>query len=178
MKRMSRLICAGLGMAALCFSPSDGRAQNIVSAYVTFYGFDDNDDGNPSHLGTSIISHASVHGAAREDIGTYEQPGTLATDSGFIKPGTKVYVPALQRYYVMEDTCVECSQDWSQSKPHVDLYVSGRGPELVNCEERLTMESAKIVIDPPSNLPVKLGSACNSHEAVAPSAALEVINNE
>jgi hypothetical protein len=164
MKRVSRLICAGFGMAAVCASTSVGHAQNVISAYVTFYGFDDNDDGNPSHLGTGIISHATVHGAASEDIGTYEHPGTLATDRGFIEPGTKVYVPALQRYYVMEDTCVECSQDWLQSKPHVDLYVSGTGPELASCEERLTMVRTKIIIDPTSDLPVKPGSACNSNK--------------
>jgi hypothetical protein len=140
---------------------SGGHAQEVVSSYVTFYGFDDNDDGNPSHLATGIISNASIHGFANEDLGTYERPGTLATDTSFLAPGTKIYVPALQRYYVMEDTCVECSEDWAQNKPHVDLYVSGTGPELAACENRLTMESTKIIIDPPSDLPIKFGSACN-----------------
>ena len=95
-------------------------------------------------------------------LGTYERPGTLATDINFMLPGTKIYVPALQRYYVMEDTCVECSEDWRRSKPHVDLYVSGTGSELAACENRLTMERTKIVIDPPPDLPVKAGSACES----------------
>jgi hypothetical protein len=140
---------------------SGGHTKEVVSSYVTFYGFDDNDDGNPANLGTGIISHASIHGFANEDLGTYERPGTLATDKRFLAPGTKVYVPALQRYYVMEDTCIECSEDWSQNKLHVDLYVSGTGPELVACEDRLTMKSTKIIIDPPSDLPVKTGSACN-----------------
>jgi hypothetical protein len=139
-----------------------GHAQEVVSSYVTFYGFDDNDDGNPAHLGTGIISNASIHGFANEDLGTYERPGTLATDQSFLVPGTKVYVPALQRYYVMEDTCVECSEDWAQDKLHVDLYVSGTGPELAACENRLTMQSTKIIIDPPSDLPVRTGSACNA----------------
>jgi hypothetical protein len=124
---------------------SDGRAQNeMVLSYVTFYGFDDNDDGNPTHLGTDVISHAAVHDSANEDLGTYERPGTLAADVGFLSPGTKVYVPALERYYVMEDTCRECSEDWLQNKPHIDLYVSGTGPELVACQERLTMESQNL----------------------------------
>ena len=89
-------------------------------------------------------------------------PGTLAADVGFLSPGTKVYVPALARYYVMEDTCRECSEDWLQSKPHIDLYVSGTGPELAACQERLTMESAMIYIDPPPGLPVRPWSACRS----------------
>ena len=149
-------------LAALWSLTSDGCAQEVVSSYVTFYGFDDNDDGNPTHLGTGIISHATIHGFANEDLGTYEKPGTLATDINFVSPGTKVYVPALKRYYVMEDTCVECSEDWLRSKAHVDLYVSGTGPELSACEDRLTMERTKIIIAPPPDLPVRVESACKS----------------
>ena len=158
-----RCALAVLATVILLSSPtSEGRAQEVVSSYVTFYGFDDNDDGHPTHLGTGIISNAAIHGFANEDLGTYERPGTLATDASFLAPGTKVYVPELERYYVMEDTCVECSEDWSQNKPHVDLYVSGTGPQLAACEDRLTMDNTEIIIDPPSNLPVKAGSACNA----------------
>jgi len=163
MRETGRCALAVLATVTLLSSPtSEGRAQEVVSSYVTFYGFDDNDDGHPTHLGTSIISNATIHGFANEDLGTYERPGTLATDASFLTPGTKVYVPELQRYYVMEDTCVECSEDWSQNKLHVDLYVSGTGHQLAACEDRLTMDNAEIVIDPPSNLPVKAGSACNA----------------
>jgi len=162
MRELSRRVLAVLTtLASLSSVTSEGRAQEVVSSYVTFYGFDDNDDGNPTHLGTDVISSAAVHSRANEDVGTYERPGTLATDANFLTPGTKVYVPALERYYVMEDTCVECSEDWSQNKLHVDLYVSGTGRELAACEDRLTMESTTIIIDPPSDLPVKAGSACN-----------------
>jgi hypothetical protein len=161
MKNLSRCAFVVLLMLAAMLLASNGRAQEVVSSYVTFYGFDDNDDGNPTHLGTAIISNASIHGFANEDLGTYDRPGTLATDEGFLAPGTRVYVPALQRYYVMEDTCIECSEDWSQNKLHIDLYVSGTGTELASCENRLTMDRAEIVINPPSNLPVKAGSACD-----------------
>ena len=70
-----------------------GPQHEVVLSYVTFYGFDDNDDGNPTHLGTDVISHASVHDSANADLGTYERPATQAADVGFLSPGTKVYVP-------------------------------------------------------------------------------------
>ena len=163
MKRMIRLALQALAtLVTPCSVINPGNTQEVVSSYVTFYGFDDNDDGNPAHVGTAIISHAAIHGFADEDLGTYERPGTLAADINFVPPGTKVYVPALERYYVMEDTCVECSEDWSQNKLHVDLYVSGTGPELAACEDRLTMESTEIIINPPSDLPVRAGSACDN----------------
>ena len=161
MKRMIRLALQALAtLVTLCSVINPGNTQEVVSSYVTFYGFDDNDDGNPAHVGTAIISHAAIHGFADEDLGTYERPGTLAADINFVPPGTKVYVPALERYYVMEDTCRECSKDWLLSRPHVDLYVSGTGRELAACEDRLTMESTKIIINPSPDLPVKSGSAC------------------
>lgn len=147
-------------LVALMSALPAAAASQVVSAYVTFYGFDDNDDGDPSNTGTDIVSHPSLHQGANEDLGTFERPGTLAADIDFLTPGTKVYVPALHRYYIMEDTCRECSVHWKKKKPHVDLYVSGTGRELAECEERLTMESAVIIIDPPPGLPVKEGSAC------------------
>ena len=159
---MSRLALEAIAtLLALWSVTNQGSAQEVVSSYVTFYGFDDNDDGDAAHLGSDIISHATIHESASEDLGTYERPGTLATDINFVSPGTIVYVPALKRYYVMEDTCRECSKDWLHSRPHVDLYVSSTGPELAACEDRLTMESTKIIINPPPDLPVKSGSACH-----------------
>ena len=63
MKKTSRFALGTLAtLTAFCVLPSDGWAQNeVVLSYVTFYGFDDNDDGNPTHLGTDVISHAAVH---------------------------------------------------------------------------------------------------------------------
>jgi 3D (Asp-Asp-Asp) domain-containing protein len=142
-----------------CFS-SDSRAMNL-SAYLTFYGFDDNDDGNPRHLGTNVISDAVIHSYANEDLGTFDQPGTMAADKHFLSPGTKVYVPSVQRYYVVEDTCAECTRDWRRKRPHIDLFVSGSGEKLAECEDRLTMEVAKIIVNPPRDLPVKQGSVCD-----------------
>ena len=44
-------------------------------------------------IGTDVISHATVHNSANEDLGTYERPGTLAADVGFLSPGTKSMSP-------------------------------------------------------------------------------------
>lgn len=163
MKQISvgRLALISVATLVTLWSFTSPSRTQALSSYVTFYGFDDNDDGNPTHLGTDIISHAIAHTSATEDEGTYDQPGTLAADKRFLPPGTKVYVPTLKRYYVMEDTCVECSKDWRHNRPHVDLYVSGTGEKLAACEDRLTMESAEIIVAPPVGLPVKQGSACD-----------------
>ena len=37
----------------------------------------------------------------------------------------------------------------------------GSGEKLAECEDRLTMEVAKIIVNPPRDLPVKQGSVCD-----------------
>jgi hypothetical protein len=145
-------------LVALWFFTGGSRSEE-VSTYVTFCRFDDNDDGK--HRGMDAISHAVVHTSASEDLGTYDQPGTMAADRHFLTPGTKVYVPAVRRYYVMEETCVKCSRDWMHKKLHVDLDVSGSGERLAECEDRLTMKATKVIVSPPAGLPVKQGLACD-----------------
>ena len=56
MRQTTRCALAVTTFAALLNLTNGGHAQEVVSSYVTFYGFDDNDDGNPAHLGTGIIS--------------------------------------------------------------------------------------------------------------------------
>jgi hypothetical protein len=63
-----------------------GRIASGTLATLTAFCVDDNDDGNQTHLGTEVISHASVHDSANEDLGTYEQPGTLAGGRRLPKP--------------------------------------------------------------------------------------------
>ena len=51
-----------------------------------------------------------------------------------IKPGTKVWVPRVKKYFIMEDGCDECSEDWNGHGPnggpglrHIDLWLGGKG---------------------------------------------------
>ena len=69
---VGRLALIGVATLVTLWSFTSPSRTQALSSYVTFYGFDDNDDGNPTHLGTDIISHAMVHTSATEDEGTYE----------------------------------------------------------------------------------------------------------
>lgn len=149
-----------------------GINVGMQNVFVTFYGYDDNDDGN-GHYGTAEISHPSVHLIATEDLGTYDQPSTFATDERIVAPGTRIYVPRLHKYYVMEDTCRECTDDANKGKQHVDLYIGGntqlQGQPLKQCETALTAEpfTDVIILNPISGLPVQApvlfdNGACNT----------------
>jgi hypothetical protein len=87
-----------------------------------------------------------------------------------LKAGTKVWVPRVKKYFIMEDSCKECGDDWSGHGPnggpglrHIDLWLGGKGGnafDAINCEDALTHYNADntptlepVIVDPPSNEP-------------------------
>jgi hypothetical protein len=143
-------------------SDSVGSSGGVVytNVYVTVYGYNDNDDGSGNY-GTPVISNPQIHRIATEDLGTYARPSTVAVDQHFriASPGDIIYIPAYQKYYIVEDTCVECTADTTAGRNHIDIFIGGNNkPQnanaLLQCEYALTLESATIIVDPPNNLPV------------------------
>lgn len=151
----SRLALALCAAVLALGAAGTAQAETTKTAYITSYGYNDNDDGS-GHYGTAAIAYPdSHHSKATEGSGTYNDPITFATDPNEIKPHTMIYVPYLQKYFYMEDGCYECSQDWKHGKWHVDLWMGGntklqKEPNLDNCEAKIT-RTATIIINPSSN---------------------------
>lgn len=126
------------------------RASN-EDMLVTLYGFPDN-----SPPGRDI-AFPQIHSEAG-GTGTFDDPETFATDQNEFAPGTIVYYPLLQKYFIMEDDCAECDQDFEGSgKLHIDLWAGGderSGQPELDCEDNLTRDPGTVVIDPPSDEPV------------------------
>jgi hypothetical protein len=76
----------------------------------------------------------------------------------------------VKKYFVMEDGCDECSDDWNREGPnggpglrHIDLWLGGEGGsafDAIDCEDALTHYNADntpvmepVVVDPPSDEP-------------------------
>lgn len=121
-------------------------------ALVTFYAAFDNDP-----PGSTAIAYPRARRRAAGGTGTYDDPLTLASDPRELRPGTRVYVPAVQRYYVMEDDCAACIEDWSAARTaHVDLWLSASTDRAVlACENRLTPDGpVEILVDPARGLAV------------------------
>jgi 3D (Asp-Asp-Asp) domain-containing protein len=137
-----------------------GTNDVLKNVYVTFYGFDDNDDGK-GHYGNAVISNPILHKIATEDLGTYRRPSTFATDYRVFKAGTLIYIPKIHKYYLMEDTCVDCTHDILKGKKHVDLYMGGNlklgGKPLIDCENKHTTDEKftdAIIVNPDDKWPV------------------------
>ncbi|KAJ3208272.1 hypothetical protein HK099_000097 [Clydaea vesicula] len=106
---------------------AETKKSSEQTAFITFYGFDDNDDGDPSHTNTNVIQFPGFHQHATEDLAHPE----------FFIPGEKVYVPRLKKYYIYEDGCVECTSDAKSKKLRIDLYMGenkSQNQPLIDCE--------------------------------------------
>ena len=130
-------------------SVPQGTRQQVE---VTFYAAADNDPAGSADIAYPNSRHAVAGGS-----GSYQDPLTLATDPREIRPGVLVYYPPLQKYFVMEDDCAECIDEWTAThSPHVDLWISAGGnPAVQNCEAALTPDNRDTIeVNPPPGLPV------------------------
>ncbi|KAB1073231.1 hypothetical protein [Methylobacterium planeticum] len=127
-------------------------AEQAVDARVTMYGWPDND---PPGAG---IAYPNLHQKAG-GIGTFEDPITFASDARDLAPGTKIYVPYLQKYFIMEDYCADAVAS-STDPLHVDLWAGGSPSvdvaKLLAVENGNTRDSAQIIIDAEAGHPVDL----------------------
>ena len=93
-------------------------------------------------------------GSWRDNQDLLSDPITMASDKNELPVGTVVYY--LNRYFVMEDDCASCIQEWSESKrPHLDLYAgNSTDPAVLDCEVELTPAGQVIVeLSPPPGRP-------------------------
>lgn len=146
-------------MSVFAASPAD--AATTQQTFLTFYGWWDNTPPGGD------ISFPQIHDTAGGK-GTFDDPITFATATAELKAGTKVWVPRVRKYFIMEDGCDECDQDWNGHGPnggpnlrHIDLWLGGQGGsamDAIDCEDALTHYNADntpvmepVVVDPPSN---------------------------
>ncbi|HEX4702003.1 MAG TPA: hypothetical protein VH352_07735 [Pseudonocardiaceae bacterium] len=168
MKR--RTLIATLGALALVVTSFAAMATHAAPAsastshtyLVTLYGWPDNSPPGAAIAYPRSDGNPTLHDQAG-GTGTFSDPVTFATDKAELKIGSKVYYPFLKRYFIMEDDCVACDQDWAGHGPdggpkfrHIDLWVGGEGADpnaVINCEDNLT-QSGTVISNPPSNEPV------------------------
>ncbi len=177
-------------------APVGGTGVTWSKVFVTWYGYDDNScDTEATHTCDNIAYPMSdgfptKHNSATEGAGTYADPITFAAaglddpetfGGATIKPGTIIYYPKVKKYFMLEDSCFECTTQWQSNKLlHVDLWMGPSmppqgqtmfGDPLINCENDSTDSSADdpsdtIIVDPPSTLEVSqtmlfTGTQCN-----------------
>jgi hypothetical protein len=126
---------------------------------ITLYGYPDNDPPNSDAIAfprsdgyTTLHDHAA-------GTGDWKDPITFAAGDRLLARhpvGTRIYVPYLEKYFILEDSCASCS-----SATWVDLWIGGKGyPKrtVIEQEEYLTRlrsdGGAAVTLDPARDLPV------------------------
>jgi 3D (Asp-Asp-Asp) domain-containing protein len=132
---------------------ASSEAGATMSLYVTFYGWADNSPPGGAIAYPKSGGYPTLHETAG-GTGTYADPITFATDKAEFAVGTRLYVPFIEKYVIMEDDCVECDSDWTSSRKwHIDLWMNSNGTastsSLTSCEDRWTRDSTSVEIDPP-----------------------------
>ncbi len=139
--------------------PAASTGQKIT-AYVTGYSYWDNDP-----PGSAAISHPVIHKTAG-GTGTYANPITVAVGmrngSGSLlwAAGTRFYVPKLQRYFIVEDSCASCHKGYpSSASTWIDVYVDGStsGRAASDAAMNALTGVQTVIRNPASNLAVRPG---------------------
>ncbi len=157
-----------LGVTAATGSAQASTTRNFL---VTLYGWPDNSPPGNAIAYPENGGYPTIHNVA-SGVGTYANPITYATDQAELPVGTIVYYPYLHRYFIMEDDCTECDEDWTGQGPdggpnlyHIDLWINGQNGnsnDVINCEDDLTQNSESVIVNPPSTEPVDTTPLFNS----------------
>jgi hypothetical protein len=155
------LFAVALTVLGLAVPSGTAKASTSRNFLVTLYGWPDNSPPGDAIAYPEDGGYPTIHNVA-SGTGTYANPITYATDKSELAIGTIVYYPYLHRYFIMEDDCTECDEDWTGSGPdggpglyHIDLWINGEdaqsSDDVINCEDNLTQNLAEVIINPPSD---------------------------
>jgi hypothetical protein len=146
-----------LVLAALASISTSSRAAGetlVTNIFITAYTWQDNTPPGSPEISNPVL-HAQAGGT-----GTYEDPVTIAVghsratgqDVLDLPAGTRIYLPDVRRYFIVEDTCGDgptpengpChtgAQEQGNASLWIDMWIggSGQGASFVNaCTSAVT----------------------------------------
>ncbi|HEY4383826.1 MAG TPA: hypothetical protein VGN34_05025, partial [Ktedonobacteraceae bacterium] len=148
--------------------PSSSQCPQVA---IKGYGYPDNDNGVIGHNNTAAIAYpksegySTLHNLATEATGTYADPITFAAytpltqgKKAVFAPGTRIYVPYLRKYFILEDSCGDCNQDPNGNSYLLHLWLGPSSltaqdtPQSIeDCETKIAQQTTQIVINPSSS---------------------------
>jgi len=154
--------------------PASSSEKVINTTYTTAYTWFDN-----TPVGSATISHPVLHKTAG-GTGTYADPITIAVGHSLatgkdildFPAGTRVYLPDVRRYFIVEDTCGDgndpengpCHEgtnaNGTNSTVWIDMWIGGQSMDsdgADNCASRVT-NIRTAVFNPASNYAVAPGA--------------------
>lgn len=143
-------------------APASTSGSGIIkTGFITGYTIHDNDPpGSKAIAYSSEWEPRAIHTEA-SGTGTYDNPITLAAQAGDYAPGTRFYLPHVDRYFILEDTCASCGEksEW------IDMWIAGELSDSAAatdaCARKLT-GTFSFEVNPPHGRYVVPGPLFNS----------------
>ncbi|HEX4250345.1 MAG TPA: hypothetical protein VH008_20950 [Pseudonocardia sp.] len=152
-------------------SPAPG-GPNQLTIWLTGYSWQDNTPPGSSTVGEPVL-HQQAGGQ-----GTFADPITVAVPGhqGAMawQPGTKFYLPSVQRYVIVEDS--GAAKQPAGTDTHLDMWIDGQdGTKQAtdDCENTFTGR-VPAQANPPDNLPVMAGPIFANQKCNVPPQAADM----
>ncbi len=158
-----------LAAAPASTAKSAAKKRINIKVFVTGYTYYDN-----TPAGSAAISHPVIHKRAGGS-GTYKNPITVAVGHRYVgsrdvldyPKGTRFYMPYLDRFFVVEDSCGDgphpergaCHVHPKGTAAWFDIWINGKGSskKAEKCAEAITGRHT-VQINPPRKHRVKAGA--------------------
>jgi hypothetical protein len=152
-------------------SPAPG-GPNQLTIWLTGYSWQDNTPPGSSTVGEPVL-HKEAGGQ-----GTFADPITVAVPGhqGAMawQPGTKFYLPSVQRYVIVEDS--GAAKQPAGTDTHLDMWIDGQSgtkQATDDCENTFTGR-VPAQVNPPGNLPVMAGPIFANQKCNVPPQAADM----
>ena len=109
-------------LVALVGVVSPRGSHTITRDWISTYTYQSNGNGNNANIEyAKDYGYPTVHNFAG-GIGTYNNPITFASQTDEFRPGQRIYIPILHRYFMKEDWCSTCYMR-KDHKWQTDLWI-------------------------------------------------------
>jgi hypothetical protein len=145
--------------ASAADAPAPPAAVPNAFGRIGYYGARTNEPRGSRDIAYPKVMHGKAGGT-----GTFDDPLTFAAREDAFKLGTKIYVPDVQRYFILEDLCPQCSGTG------LNLWAGPADDSgLIDCTKSLARSGDRgYVVNPPSGLPVVPGDLYQSGRCYQP----------
>src|SRR5579883_1635532 len=196
--RVTALLTLAAVALILSASPAEAKKAKTIPTgtnasftldSLTFYG---NFDNSPPGC---AIAHPVIHtqnGGCAGGKGTFADPITFAVApqvQGRVKPGERIYIPSLQKYFIMEDDCTAsgpggpavqgqgCDGELKSGVNEFDIWIGatskGDNPggkasngQMSSCEDRLTASNVTVIMNATVGQPVNTTPLLNHGKCI------------
>ncbi|CAF1375986.1 unnamed protein product, partial [Didymodactylos carnosus] len=129
--------------------------MTTIKASITAYGWNDNFPPSAKNAFPKKAGHPTLYDESTVGDGSYSYPISFASNPKALPIGTRIYLPYLRKYFILDDYSEAATIKWNnEQKHHIVLWLGRQGAERVHeCRLKLAREDTEIFVNPEEHLP-------------------------